>query len=54
MSTDRGGQYRGLDNHLHVTITQPQRAKLERIAKRTGVKVSALVRGMIDDLEVKK
>ena len=46
-------QYQGFDAHLHVTVTKAQREKLVRCAKQRGVPLSAQVRGMIDDLEVK-
>ena len=47
-------QYRGLDAHIHVTVSKAQRAKLQAQAKRTGCSLSVLIRGMIDDLEVSK
>ena len=46
-------QYKGLDHHLHVTVTKQQRAKLDRLVKRTGVTLGAIVRGLIDDMEAK-
>ncbi len=40
--------------HIHVTVTKRQRAKLVARSSRTGVPISVLVRGLIDDMEVSK
>ena len=47
-------QYRGLDAHLHVTVSHVQKARLASVAKRRGVSLSVLVRSLIDEMEVSK
>ncbi len=53
-SPNKGPAYKGHDAHIHVTVSEAQRAKVLRLAKRDGVTVSVLVRGIIDGLEVSK
>lgn len=42
-------QHKGLDAHLHVTVTPAQLARLRRLAKRRDLALSALVRDVIDE-----
>ena len=42
------------DQHVHVTMSKAQRAKLTRKAKRTGAPISVIVRRLIDDSEALK
>jgi len=47
----QGPARKGLDSHIHVTVTARQRAKMVRLAKRAGLSLSKYVRSVIDDLE---
>ena len=47
-------QYKGLDAHLHVTVSHVQKARLSSVAKRRGVPLSVVIRGLIDEMEVSK
>ncbi len=49
--TQRQAQYKGLNFHLHVTITKKQLALLRRLAKRKGISLSRVVRDVIDEWE---
>ncbi len=50
----KGPAYKGHDSHIHVTVTATQRAKLLAASARTGVSISVIVRGLIDDMGVSK
>ena len=57
MSVPKGSkaaQFRGFNNHIHVTVSAAQAAKLRAKASKTGTSLSVLVRGLIDDMEVSK
>jgi len=43
--------YKGLDSHLHVTISAKQELKVRKLAKRAGLSLSAYMRGVIDELK---
>ena len=47
-------QYKGFDHHIHVTVTASQNSKLKRLAKRRHLSISAVVREIIDGVEVAK
>ena len=49
--TQRQAQYKGLNFHLHVTISKRQKALLVRLAKRKGIPLSRVVRDVIDEWE---
>ncbi len=50
----RAKQFRGFDQHIHVTVSAAQAAKLRAKADKSGASISVLVRGMIDDMKVTK
>ena len=54
-SPRKGPAYRGFDQHINVSVTKKQLAKLNRQARGRVLSRSALVRSMIDELvEVEK
>ena len=50
----KSNAYRGFDKHIHITVSDAQRAKLLRQAAKSGAPVSAIVRRLIDNMEVAK
>ena len=48
----QGPKRKGLDSHIHVTVTARQRAKMVRLAKRAGLSLSKYMRKVIDEWEV--
>lgn len=46
-----GPVYQGFDAHLHVTVSISQLIKVKKLAKREGVNVSELMRGVINELK---
>ncbi len=44
-------QFKGLNFHIHVTVTKHQRTLLVRLAKRKGIPISRALRTVIDEWE---
>lgn len=47
----QGPSFKGFDSHVHVTVSEAQRLKVQRLAKRAGLSLSKYMRSVIDDLE---
>ena len=50
-SKNKGPAYKGHDSHIHVTVSDKQRAKVIRNARRARVTISVYMRGVIDELK---
>lgn len=53
-SPNKGPAYKGHDAHVHVTVSDEQRAKVVALARQAGLTLSHYMRKVIDDLEVAK